>query len=253
MGGILGSNMIKTNYDEWPIVQVESPSKVTDEEMAIHLEEFANQIKRRDESCVVVLDLRVCEKLSVTQRKMITQSMLKMDARNRMIGCAMVFESTLLRGMLTEMFWMHRPRYPTRIFTTMDEANEWAQMLTPRVRAQIRPATFKARPIIRRAPAHSRRPPADSRNMVRAPRDGNWIVHFDASRNRTRAANLVDALRATDCDAFLCERRVSPELSLWLGWTGPYHGRDDAFAARDNLAKRGVLLTVSQWSAGRAD
>jgi hypothetical protein len=249
--------MIKSNYEEWPIVTIVSPPTVTDEEMANHLAEFSAEVKRRKEPCVVVLDLQECEKLSVTQRKMTTENMLEMDARNQILGCAMVFESRLLRGILTAMFWVHRPRYPTRIFNTLAEARDWADMLSNRVRGQEeehpRLANALADPTQRRAPAPSSSLPPFAEDLERNPRNGAWIIHFDASRSRDRAAEMVDALRLADRDAYLCERRVSSDLSLWLGWTGPYGGREDAFAARDALARRGVLLTVSRWEAALSD
>ena len=93
--------------------------------------------------------------------------------------------------------------------------------------------------------------PGDEDDFHRNPNEGSWILHSDATRSRNIAAERVGALRATgpQHQAFLAERKLSKDLSLWLGWLGPFQRRDEAFAARADMARRGVVLTVSRWSA----
>jgi len=38
----------------------------------------------------------------------------------------MIFDNPLLRGMLTAMFWIRKPEYPTRVYATPEEGLTWA-------------------------------------------------------------------------------------------------------------------------------
>jgi hypothetical protein len=227
------------NFDAWPIVQVTAPPLVTDEGLRAHLDEFEAEVRARGGGAAVLLDLRVCERLSVAQRRMLSERMERNDEAGLARSCAMVFESRLLRGILTAMFWVYRPRYSTRTFANHRDAFEWSQMMV-----QGAKPGHEAR-LGSLAPASEA---ADSENFERQPQPGSWIVHVDASRSRNVAAEMVGALRSTDRDAYLCEKKLNADLSLWLGWLGPFARRDEAFKARDDLARRGVLLTVSQWA-----
>ena len=255
--------MIHIDYEEWPIVHVRPPRTVEDEELAEFLHSFSVETKTRGGGCVVVLDLRRCEKLSVAQRELMTEHMAEMDSLDLLRGCAMVFRSRLLKGIMTAMFWVYRPRYPTRVFNSVGDASTWASLRVDVVRPTTIYPPKSAPPVDEESPVEDEialrpRPPSSSPRMApprtssapeRRPRDSAWILHLDASRNRTQIEEQVEALIGRGADAFVCEREVSSEFSLWVGWMGPYSNGHAAFSARDELAKReGIALTVSQWS-----
>ena len=120
-------------YDKskWPIIKVTPPTNVSDEDIINALEEFVDYItnQKKGERYGVVLDLRNTKGITVRQRKMITDNMdgMKDYARLYCAGSAMVFDSPLLRGMLTAIFWITKPPYPTQVFKTLEDADAWIQ------------------------------------------------------------------------------------------------------------------------------
>jgi hypothetical protein len=237
--------MIEESFARFPLVEINAPAAVSDGALDRALIAFATELQSRSEPAVLILDLRLLQKLSVSQRKRVTEEMIKLDASQRLLGCAMVFDSRLLRGILTAMFWVHRPKFPTRIFSEPTSAQAWAELISERGQGHIP----EGRGSIAQPPS-SRPPPShvdESEDFERAPNVGSWILHCDASRSRNIAAERVGAMRAVNSKAYLCERRLSADLSLWLGWVGPFSERDEAFAKRDELAQRGLVVTVSQW------
>jgi hypothetical protein len=219
---------------------------VSDEQLHEFVESFQGECAQREGRCVAVIDLRCLEKLTVSQRKFMTDRMLRGEAEAAMQGCAMVFESRLLRGILTAMFWVHRPNYPTKVFSDPGAATSWAVGLVSRG-APV--ASMREGSYVSEVPTPSQ---AAERALQNMPEEGDWILQLDASRDRASARQMVEALRSSAPNAYLCERWVSADFSLWLGWVGPFEGRDEAMKAREEWVERGVVLTVSQWTlAGR--
>ena len=121
---------IELDLSNWPAVVVRPPvGEVTDAEMESFLERFFQEVEARGGRYVLVNDLRQNTGITARQRKMIVESMERTEASRTavQVGNGMVFSSTLLRGMLTAIFWMRKPRYETRTFGDCDEAIEWAQ------------------------------------------------------------------------------------------------------------------------------
>jgi hypothetical protein len=247
--------MLDAHFDEWPIVRLRSFASARDEELHSDLQSFREEVCSREMACAVLLDLRDCRELSVAQRRMIGSTLLEMDTREFIVACALVYDPTRLPALLAETFLDHRPRFPVRKSRELAEAEKWLEMLTETPANDSRPSghapeTREQESSMALLPelAH----PILGGELERAPQDGSWIVHCDAKRNRDMANELVEILRESSLDAFLCERQLNGGLSLWLGWTGPFRSSDDAFAARDELAKHGIQLTVSRWAARSA-
>ena len=80
----------------------------------------------------MVIDLRRNAGITPTQRKMLTDDMAAPEhaaVQARCVGVAMVFDSAFLRGILTAIFWVRKPPYPTQVFRTVAEAKTWAKAL----------------------------------------------------------------------------------------------------------------------------
>lgn len=53
----------------------------------------------------------------------------KLRTAQRCVGIAFVFDSVLLRGVLTAVHWIHRSSTRTKVFATVDAAKVWALSL----------------------------------------------------------------------------------------------------------------------------
>lgn len=118
---------IVTDLSHWPVLLVTAPPRISDEEMARYIEESRRRRMERREPHVMVLDVRRTERLPPTQRKMLTDNMSAAGDADPCLGMAMVFDSPLLKGVLTAIFWVRKPKYPTRVFTSLPEALAWAR------------------------------------------------------------------------------------------------------------------------------
>lgn len=234
--------MIEVDYGRWPIVEVTPPETVRDDELMSFLDGFDREVRSRQGGYMTVLDLRICKQITPRQRQVMTDHMQSREKDGTCLGCAMVFESRLLRGILTAMYWVHRPKYPTRVFTKVDEALAWAEQLTHDGLGDGEADEDGS------GDRSMRTVPRSSRvGIEQNPAEGEWIVHLDATRSREVARDGVEVLRASGVEGFLCERRLADTISLWVGWTGPFQMRSEAIAVRDQLERLGILLTVSQW------
>jgi hypothetical protein len=121
------ASRIITDLSQWPVLLITAPPRISDEEMQRYIQESrANRMQRR-EPHVLVLDVRHTERLPPTQRKLLTDSMSQDGDADRCVAMAMVFDSPLLRGVLTAIFWVRKPKYPTRVFTSLPDALAWAR------------------------------------------------------------------------------------------------------------------------------
>jgi hypothetical protein len=117
---------IELELQAWPIVRVRPHGTPTDEQMQAFLEEYRAMENKRGGPYVLVLDLRFCAKISPAQRKMLTDDMAEPGQDAPCKAMAMIFDSKILRGILTAIFWVRRPPYPLRVFTEPGEGELWA-------------------------------------------------------------------------------------------------------------------------------
>jgi hypothetical protein len=108
-----------------------SPSSISNEELIEVLDDFIDYItvQKKGERYGVLQDLRNTKGITSRQRKMITDNMdgMKDYAIHYCVGSAMVFDSPLLRGMLKAIFWITKPPYPTQVFKTLEDAENWVR------------------------------------------------------------------------------------------------------------------------------
>ena len=120
-------------YDKskWPVIKVTPPTNVSNEDIIKILEEFVEfiSVEKKGERYGVVQDLRNTKGITSQQRKLITDNIngMKDYAAQYCVGSAMVFDSPVLRGMLTAIFWITKPPYPTQVFKTIEDAEDWIQ------------------------------------------------------------------------------------------------------------------------------
>ena len=119
---------IDLSFEHWPVVITTTPSvPVDDAELTAYIDHWASGIAARKGPYVGVIDLSNSAGLAPHQRKTIVGSMND-DAHGilpRCRGTALVFQSAVLRGMLTAMLWVRPPTYPVKIFGSREQALAW--------------------------------------------------------------------------------------------------------------------------------
>ena len=127
------SDGIRLDFTNWPVVLVMPPMRVvSDAELETCMSEFSRVIDGRKQPYAVVVDLRESSGLTPTQRQRISNSMGDTDARVLAgypnCGGALVFSSAFLRGMLTAILWIRKPKHETRVFANPQDAILWARV-----------------------------------------------------------------------------------------------------------------------------
>jgi len=121
---------VEVDVGEWPVVIVTPPPEAASEPMLeAFMADWVAKTRHRAGAYVCVLDLRRSGHMSPAQRRTLTDWMNESrDGLARScLGTALIFESALLRAMLTAVFWAFRPPYPTQTFATRHEALGWAR------------------------------------------------------------------------------------------------------------------------------
>ncbi len=122
---------IGLDVSRWPVVIVTPPASVSNEQLDHFFAAFDREVVSKRRRYSIVLDLRRCQGMPAAQRKILTDRMQRGEDRARMfcVGSALVFESALLRSLLTAIMWVREPPNPVKVFATVDEAAEWAMEL----------------------------------------------------------------------------------------------------------------------------
>ncbi len=118
------------------MVVVTPPASVTNEDLDQFFAAYDREVYGRKQRFMTILDLRRCAGMPASQRKKITDRMQNSEQRARVFcaGSALVFESTLLRSLLTAILWVREPATPVRVFATVDEAAQWGLALLAQTR-----------------------------------------------------------------------------------------------------------------------
>ena len=123
---------IQLDDSRWPVIIITPPAhRVSDQDFANYLAHHRAVIQRHDSPYVIVVDLRENTGISPTQRQMLTDKMEadEVGESHAPVGCALVFRSALLRGMLTAIFWIRRPAHHVQVFGELERAVAWAREL----------------------------------------------------------------------------------------------------------------------------
>jgi hypothetical protein len=73
------------------------------------------------------MDISEVEGMDPSQRRMLTERLAEDEELNARIcrGLAMVFDSAMLRGILTAVWWVKKPPYPQKVFKNVEQAKAW--------------------------------------------------------------------------------------------------------------------------------
>lgn len=127
---------------DWPVVVLHVPSGAhSDEAIRDVLREYKDMVLTRRVPFVMINDLRSASGVTQKQRAEMSDFLEgEHEVASYCRGAALVFESALLRGMLTAILWVSKPVYPTRVFRTVEDASWWAYDQLGISVAQRRPA-----------------------------------------------------------------------------------------------------------------
>ena len=198
--------LIQMDESQWPVLIVTPPRTVSDEQMAEFLGRHRALERQRAQDYVIVLDLRNTGKLTPGQRELLTEGMAGDESETWLRGLAMVFESRVLRGVLSMIFWVRKPPYPTRVFATPMEALPWARETLDHFRRQ---------------------------------RPENFFVQCDATRDRARAREVLTVLESYGHSAAILELEVGGKL-MYVPRIGPLGERSEALSAAEALEQAGI-------------
>jgi hypothetical protein len=114
---------------EYPLFQVSYPSEVTDEALTIMLEDLERIIFAMTAPYAWVVDLGRTLGATAKQRKMQAESELRLREHNRQhcAGVGLHVGNSVMRGVVTAVFWLSPPVYPYCITETLEEAQRWAR------------------------------------------------------------------------------------------------------------------------------
>jgi hypothetical protein len=140
--------LVRTPVDlsQWPIIVVHTPRDFTDAELRAYYDEIARTMLSRPEPYCNVIDARNASAPTPSQRKIMADFRVTHEEHIRKYcrGSAFVFESGLMRGVITAIHWLRRPEMPHKSFGTMFEAMTWARVQLEVAKAQARDPLARA-------------------------------------------------------------------------------------------------------------
>ena len=112
-----------------PVYQWTFPTEATDEELAACIRARDVWVDRVHYVFAWVIDLTNVTKAPATQRKALAEHLKGCEAFSERwnAGSALIVPSPWLRGVVTAVFWISPPKYPTEVFSDAAEAEDWAK------------------------------------------------------------------------------------------------------------------------------
>ncbi len=121
---------VRTDFSHWPVAIVRPPArKMTDDEYRAYLDWTRKYIVCVGRPYAMVLDATEAAPVSPGQRKILSDHMAQTRpfSSKYCAGVAMVFDSTVMRGVMTAVLWMSAPEYPTKVFANTLDATLWCR------------------------------------------------------------------------------------------------------------------------------
>ncbi len=112
-----------------PVYRWTFPVEATDEELAACIRARDAWVGRAHYVFAWVIDLTHVAKAPATQRKALAEHLKSCEAFSERwnAGSALIVPNAWLRGVVTAVFWVSPPKYPTRVFSDAAQAERWAR------------------------------------------------------------------------------------------------------------------------------
>lgn len=129
---------IQLDKSHWPVIVVTPMGVASSEELSRFFDQYAAMLKERPEVYALIVDLRRSSDMPAAQRKVLTDFMKKQEdvVGKLCAGTVLVFESAVMRAILTAVFWVKNPSQEVRVCSTVQEGLEWASGAVMRKRKQ---------------------------------------------------------------------------------------------------------------------
>ena len=115
------------DLSRWPLVVVTSPDTVDPEAFEYHLARVRRKMREKSGDFAMIVDLRRNGRMTPMMRKQLVNNMKHQELEQvQGVSAALVFNSELVRMLLTGVMWMKKPTHPFKVFSTISEAEEWS-------------------------------------------------------------------------------------------------------------------------------
>lgn len=138
---------VRTDLTHWPLAIVIPPrTQMTDSDYRAYLEWTRRYIVCTGQVYAMVLDAQNNPGVTANQRRILGEHMesTKPFSKKYCAGVAMVFDSTMMRGMMTAIFWLSKPEHATKVFAETHEAVKWAKARLETFRVGSNTTSFQA-------------------------------------------------------------------------------------------------------------
>jgi hypothetical protein len=111
-----------------PLYTVVFPATTTDADVVSFASAREEWATRARYPVAWVVDLSNITNATPTQRRLFSEHLERFESHDIAYnqGSALVVPNAVLRGIVTAVFWMKRPRFPNECFATLAEATHWA-------------------------------------------------------------------------------------------------------------------------------
>ena len=140
--------MIRIDDSAFPLVVVTHPTTWTDDEWERYLTQMRSYPSRR-ERYVTLTDARGAGTPTAAQRRRAAEVMAEDQALSKRfnVANALVYDSALLRGMITAITWITPPPVPMQSFATPEPALRWLDELYAAATSAALPTWGRFRPL----------------------------------------------------------------------------------------------------------
>ena len=118
---------VKLDTTEWPLLVLTTPGKVDDENLGDFLKDFLDYIAYKKDRYSMVMDVSQTSGMTPKQRKILNSSIGNENTNKYIICVALVFKSKILSRILTAILWYKKSEYPVKVFSSAEDAKDWAR------------------------------------------------------------------------------------------------------------------------------
>lgn len=119
---------VRTDFSLWPVSVITPPARpMSDADYRAYLDWSRRYIVCVGRPYAMVIDARNVAPTPATQRKILADHMASTRefSSRYCAGVAMIYDSIVMRGVMTAIFWLVSPAYPTAVCATLDEGKDW--------------------------------------------------------------------------------------------------------------------------------